>query len=66
MNDTHAMRPTLGVAIIAAIAAACFSSEGEENRLAAHRVREARAAQAVGTRPAPAIPPRAAGAATAT
>ena len=45
MKNPNTMRPTLGVAIIAAIGAACFSPEGEEKRLTAERVREARALQ---------------------
>jgi hypothetical protein len=53
MKNTHARRPTLGVAIIAAIAAACFSPEGEEARLAAERAREARALQATGKAASP-------------
>ena len=49
MKNRNTTRPTLGVAIIAAIGAACFSPEGEEKRLAAERVREARALHAAST-----------------
>ena len=57
MKNAYATRPTLGVAIIAAIAAACFSPEGEEKRLVAERVREARALQRSALQPATAVLP---------
>ena len=57
MKNPNTMRPTLGVAIIAAIGAACFSPEGEEKRLTAERVREARALQSASSRPVLAVRP---------
>jgi hypothetical protein len=57
MTNPNTMRPTLGVAIMAAIGAACFSPEGEEKRLAAERVREARVLRAAGAQPLHAVRP---------
>ena len=66
MKNPNTTRPTLGVAIIAAIGAACFSPEGEEKRLAAERVREARALHAASSRPVLAASPPPARAAVST